>query len=391
MQAFFLGGLMTEDERSAGRSRLMAQMLTRGTKTRSMLEIARTFDNLGGRIGGGSGKHTVYLQADVLAEDFSKAFDVFADCVVSPAFPDDELAKVKTLTLRAIARKRDDWHSDAFDRLREALFTKSPYRLDALGTASSVKGLTDDDLRAFHRKSFVGKNGVIAVFGDVDPAKVRKAVIAKLGALPAGKSLLPETLPSALPLEKDVEVHATSRRPGTAVVYWAYPTCAMRDLGDRYALLVLDGVMSGINLPGGWLHTEMRGKGLVYVVHAYNALGMRSPGYFAIYALTQPSKVDETKAIVDKYVDKAKTGLVAEDEFERAKQMAITTRLLNNQTNHSLAMSAGLDELYGFGYDFDDRFEDRVRAVTREDLRRVAKKYFTHRVVVVVAPGEEEK
>jgi zinc protease len=168
------------------------------------------------------------------------------------------------------------------------------------------------------------------------------------------------------------------------VVYAGYRTCSMDALDDRYALLVLDGVMSGIGWPGGWLHESLRGQGLVYVVHAYNFLGLRQPGYFGAYALTRPDKVDEVISLFDKHIERAKAGLVPEDEFERAKKMAVTVELLGRQTNRSLAMNAALDELYGRGYDFSDSFPERVQAVTREDVLRVARRYLTHRVLAVV-------
>lgn len=388
MQAYFLGGVLREDEATAGTSHVLGRMLTRGTESRTALDIARAFDDLGGRIEGGSGNNTVFLTAGVLAEDFEQGFDIFADCLVNPSFPEDELDTVKTLTTQAIRRQDDDWHTQALNLLRSTLYREAPYRLNRLGTETSVQALTPDTLGAFHRRAFTGENGVIAVFGDVDVEQVKKLVADRLGGLPAGESLLAD-IPDEPPLEEDRKVVELTRRPGTAVVYAGYPATTLTDVEDRYPLMVLDGVMSGVGWPSGWLHRELRGQGLVYVVHAYVFQGIRVPGFFGIYALTQPDKVDEVVSIIDENIERAKADLVPEDQFERSKEMVVTVELLRRQTNESLATQAALDELYGLGHDFADTFAERVRAVTREDVLRVARKYFTHRAKVIVRPEHE--
>ncbi len=388
MQAYFLAGVITEDETTAGVSHVLGQMLTRGTKSRTALDIARTFDEMAGSINGGSGNHTVFLSAEVLSEDFARAFEVFADCLLNPTFPEDELAKVKQLTLNALERQHDDWEASALDFLRSTLYKVSPYRLNRLGTEQSVNAITPALLRQRHRDACCGSNGVVAVFGDVDPDKVKALVTRLLGKLPAAPGGPPREVAADKPLTEDVRASRQTGRPGTAVVCAAYPAATIND-ADRYPLLVLDGVMSGIGWPGGWLHDELRGRGLVYVVHAYNFLGFRTPGYFGIYALTQPEKVDEVIAVIEAAVKRATTELVPEDEFERAKKMAITVELLERQTNAALGAGAALDELYGLGFDAAEKFADRVKAVTREDVLRAAQKYLTKRALVTIAPAAE--
>jgi len=389
IQGYFLAGVLQENEQTAGTSRLLGKLFTRGTKTRTALDISRTLDNMAGSLTGGSGNNTVFLRAAALTEDFDKMMELYADCLLNPVFPEAELDKIKTLALHAIARQQDSWHNDAHNLMRETLFKVSPYRLNPLGTPQSVKAVTRDALVAFHRRTCVGRNGVIAVFGDLDVQRAKALLTRLFKDLPAGKGPLEVAAPKDKPLEKDRLATRNSKKPGTAVVYAAYPTCSMDQVKDRDALLVLDGVMSGVGWPGGWLHEELRGKGLVYVVHAYNFHGLRSPGYMGIYALTRPEKVDEAVSILDRNIARARRERVPTDEFERAKKMAITVELLGRQTNQSLATTAALDELYGLGYDFSDSFAERMRAVTREEVLRVAKKYLNRRVLVITRPGEK--
>ena len=388
IQAYFLGGLMSEDEKTAGLSNLFGQMLTAGTKTRSAFEISSAFDDMAGGIEGGAGNNTCFLRAHVLAKDFPRAFGILADCLVNPVFPEDELGKAKTRTLDGIGHQNDDWYTEAHNLLMKTLYKVSPYRLDPLGTPDSVKAITRDTLIGYHRRTCAGSNGVVAVFGDVDPEQVKKLAGSLLGSLPPGKDVPPLTIPKEPPLKTDVSVEKVNeKKSDTAAVQMAYLGCQLADVKDRDALMVLDAVMSGMNLPSGWLHEELRGKGLVYLVHARSAPGLRTPGYFEICALTRPDQVDEVVEVINKSIVRAKSGLVAEGEFEDAKRMALTAELLSRQTNESLGQDAALNELYGFGYGFSDGFADRIRAVTREDVLRVARKYLTRRALVIVRPG----
>ena len=72
------------------------------------------------------------------------------------------------------------------------------------------------------------------------------------------------------------------------------------DLGS--AMDVLDAVTSGIYYPGGWLHTELRGNQLVYVVHAYNFTGYDT-GYFGLYAATYDEALDQAMEIIDLHAE----------------------------------------------------------------------------------------
>jgi zinc protease len=143
--------------------------------------------------------------------------------------------------------------------------------------------------------------------------------------------------------------------------------------------------MSGIGFPGGWLHTELRGKQLVYMVHALNWLGL-DPGYFGIIAATQPEKAQEVVEIILQNVDKAKAGEISDEEFARAKQLAVIADRLERQSNSEIGADAAISELYGLGYDFSAQDAKRIEAVTKADVQRVAQTYLQHPTIVITTP-----
>ena len=139
------------------------------------------------------------------------------------------------------------------------------------------------------------------------------------------------------------------------------------------------------------MHESLRGgdRSFVYEVHAVNRPGI-TPGYFGIYAACQPEKVGEVYRIITEQLDKARAGTFTAAELERAKIIISTTEMMQNQTNSDRAMQSAIDELYGLGYDYREQFVEGVRAVTLEDVKRVATQYFTEPVITVVTPAPKQ-
>ena len=148
--------------------------------------------------------------------------------------------------------------------------------------------------------------------------------------------------------------------------------------------------MSGYSFPGGWLHNELRGQGLVYFVHAFQITGP-APGYFAVLAQTKPEKVAEVVGRIEKNIARARSGDIPPDEFRTAIEMVTALHAQENTTIAEQARQAATDDLYGLGYDYDKSFDARIEAVKLEDVVRVAKKYFTNRVEVTASPAEGKK
>jgi len=248
-----------------------------------------------------------------------------------------------------------------------------------------VERLSLDDIKQYHRVLLNPANMVVAVFGDINPDEAVRTVEKWYGKLspPADAPKIRFDRNNAIP--QVVTGHKQVQKP-TAVLVMGYPGPSIRDEADYTAMMVLDTIMSGYDYPGGWLHEELRGAGLVYGVHALQLTGP-APGYFVIMAQTRPETLAEVVQRVLKNVEKARQGEITEEEFERAKELLISYHAQQNITIAAQATQAALDELYGLGYDYDKKFDERVKAVTLEDVKRVASKYFGPFVLATVSPA----
>ena len=150
---------------------------------------------------------------------------------------------------------------------------------------------------------------------------------------------------------------------------------------------------SGYGYPTGYLHEILRGRGLVYVIHAVNSPGRSSktPGTFLVYAGCDAKNVTE---VVDTILEniarlQGKPEEMNVEWFGRSKDLAVVSEAMENQTPAEQAGASAVDEMYGLGYDFHLHFADRIRAVTLPDVQKVARARLSKCVVTVSTPNPE--
>jgi zinc protease len=157
---------------------------------------------------------------------------------------------------------------------------------------------------------------------------------------------------------------------------------------DRYALELIDEASSDL---GSRLFIRIREQmGLAYYVGAAQVQAL-VPGFFAFYLGTDPEKIEPVKqAFLDEIHKLSSEGLTAA-ELARAKKKLIGQQQIQNQSNDVFAYMTGLDELYGLGFNYYRELEAKVNAVTLDDIKRVAAKYFGKQayVLAIVRPPEK--
>jgi zinc protease len=366
------GGVRLEPANKAGVANLFTELLTRGTKKRNAETIASLVDDMGASMEPFSGYNAWGIQSQWLARDWRRGLSLVAESLMTPTFPVDELTRVKNQTAARIKAQGDDPLTAASLLLRKTYYGNHPYGRPALGSIDTLKNVSQADLQAYWNRVMLPNSIVISIYGDVNAAEVQRAAteIFKDFKRPGKITLTPVPAPALTKLTE-----ATQTRPGLAqtVLFWGYPGIEVRD-EDRYALDVLDAALSGANLPGGRLHARLRDNQLVYAVHAYDSPGL-DPGMFVIYAATTKENRDKVRDIVNEEVQRARDSDFSSDELVRAKTMSIAADAIDSQTNQAQASQSASDELFGLGYRNSERYEQRINAITLEDVRRVAQKY----------------
>jgi zinc protease len=382
MSAVFRSGLLAETPEVNGITRLMAKSLLKGTKTRTAAQIADQLEAVGGEIAVQAGNNSFAVNMHVIQPDLALAADILADVLLNATMSAQAVEREKEIQLAKIKEADEQPVSVARNILRRALFPEHPFALRSVGSAESVSRLSSKDLVAFRDRYVVARNGVVAVFGNVKAADVKKLFEQKLGAMPPGELALTDA-PTTPRLAKSKTVQA-ERDKAQAVLMLGYRGADISD-PDRYALELIDEASSDM---GSRLFIRIREQmGLAYFVGAGQMQAL-VPGLFAFYLGTDPEKVEEvTAAFLDEVRELSANGLT-QAELARAKKKLIGQQQIANQSNDTFAYMSALDEIYGLGFDRYKELEATVNAVTPADIKRVASKYFGGQphVLAVVRP-----
>jgi zinc protease len=387
MRAVWMGGLRYEDARTNGVNNLLAALVTRGTRTLSGDELAHEVEAMAGSIGGFSGRNSFGLRGEMLARHWERGVELLADCILEPAFSEEELEKERRQALEEIRTQADNVSSEAFRLFQQTLYTKHPYRLDVIGTADSVAGLTRRRLADYYKRHMAASQMTLAVVGDVDP----QAVVAKARALfgSAGKAAAPPEAPArpwdaAHPIVGQ-EVFKFQNKQQAHVVY-GFPATTITD-SDRFSLEVLATILSG---QGGRLFVELRDKrGLAYRVSAFSVEGV-DPGYFAVYIATSPENLAVARSGIEEELGKIAAVAPPKAELERAKRYLVGAHEISLQRRAALASTLAFHEAYGVGWDEYRRYAPGIVAVSAADVQRVAKKYLVRERAIIATVKPEE-
>ncbi len=383
MTVAFHGGVRVESESTQGLCNLAAQLLTKGTAHKSAVEIARQVESLGGSLEPFSGRDGFGLTLQLLASDMPEGLELLHEMVTQSAFSESEMAIQRELIVKQLQAENDEIFALGGRLLRRGLFQQHPYRFNPLGDEATLPKLTRQDCQEFAKQWLVPSNMVISVFGDVDPAAVRRQVEASFGAIPAQKSPWPAQLAEE-PLQTVQEQTLHLEREQALIMLGFRGSTHVAE--DRYALDVLTAALSGMS--GRLFQAVREAHGLSYTLGAVNIPGW-DPGYLVVYAATRPSEQPTVLRLLQEQLARtAEQGLTPE-EIEQAKRYLIGQNRMEVQHLVGLARRCAVDELFGLGYDAWKRYEANINAVTPAMVHEAAQRYLTlpHRAEVVISPN----
>jgi zinc protease len=384
VSAVFRGGLLAETPETNGITRLMAKTLLKGTKTRTAEQIADQIEAVGGSISSDAGNNSFSVSLHITKSDLKLGVDLLSDVLLNASMPEKAVAREKQIQIAGIQQEDEQMTTVARNILRQALFNHHPYALRSNGSVEAVQRLTQKDLLEFRDRYVVAGNGVISIFGNVNTAEVKQMFEQALGSMKPGALALTEAKPSA-ELRKPATVESKKEK-AQGVIMVGYRGVDVFSK-DRHALELIDEASSDL---GSRFFIRIREQmGLAYYVGASQFQGL-VPGLFAFYLGTDPQKIEPVKtALLDEIRKLASDGLTNE-ELARGKKKLIGQQQIAMQSNDSFGYQSGLDELYGLGFDYYKKLEHDVNAVTLEEIKQTAAKYFRDQpyVLATVRPPE---
>ncbi len=382
MRAVWRGGQRVEEPVQSGMSTLLARMITRGCGMLDATAVADRIDRLGGSLAGVAGRNSFGVAAEWLARTWQPGFELFADCILDPTLPADELARERRLLVDDQQAQADSPTHAAFRLFSEALYRDHPYARDVLGTAATISTVSRPALAAFYRERYPASALTLSVVGDVDVDEVITKVRARFDRISRAK---PAVQPFVSKVERasegwragfdgrpatDREVFAFLDRAQAHLVV-GFPGATV-DTPDRFALEILVSILGG---QSGRLFAELREKrALAYRISAHSIEGV-DPGFIAVYLSCSPAKLDEAVAVVRAELERVRVDGVTAAELERARTYLIGSHEIAMQRRAAVANALVYHEAYGLGWQSWSRYADAIHAVKPADITAAAAKY----------------
>ncbi|MFZ2655977.1 MAG: pitrilysin family protein [Victivallales bacterium] len=381
------GGVIREDKDNAGITRIMASMLTAGTKTYSEKELAALIDDNAIDLGINGGNNSVTISLNCHKNSLKPALEALKSILTEPSFPEKQFEREKENTIKMLASRKLAPQNAAEDKTCELLYRNHPYSHTAAGLEGSVNKITVGQVEDFYfKKCLIADKAIFGVAGDFDKEEILKSIndiIANIKWNEKGKDVLP-----AHPVFPDKKIRESVKVPREqAVVLLSFPICDNNN-EDRFLLNVLSKILNG---QSSRLFKSVREEsGLAYYTGISTFLGIHE-GYMSFYAGTRPDAVDKVISLLDKerrLLLKAKS--VTKDEFESAVARIREDLAEQKLDKHSLIFNSALDEYYGNGYMSPWTNEKIFTELKIEDLNAVIKKYFDTDAYVTVISGPQD-
>jgi zinc protease len=175
-----------------------ALLLRGGTSSRTAGSFAADVDFLGGSISAAAARDYSAVSGTFLSADFEAGLELFADAVVNPTFPPEQVERFRAQAAEQLFSARQNPAVQAEDQLWTRVFQGHPYGRSPLGTLESLGGLNREAVRAFHRDFYRPDRAVLAIAGDVDPELAFAVASDRFGSW-AGRAATPPRPPVPAP------------------------------------------------------------------------------------------------------------------------------------------------------------------------------------------------
>ena len=391
----FAAGSSFDPQDKSGVALLTAALLDLGAGNMDETGIAERLADAGAQLSSGVGKDraSVSLRTLSLAEHREPALAVMQQVLQSPRF---EKKVVQRERERAVSGLKDSLSRPATLAARafwRELYPRHPYGRQH--TVESLSSIDREDLLSFYRRYYRANNATVSLVGDLSRAEAELVARRLTDGLAArqlnkpGNSTAPAFVSddplTTLPGQVNSGEHFIAHPAEQAHILLGLPA-VVKGSPDYYALLLGNYTLGG----GGFVSRLMREvrekRGLAYSVYSYFST-LREPGPFRIGLQTKKSQTREALTVVRKVLEAfIATGPKA-DELKAAKANIIGGFPLGLDSNAKLLANVATIGFYGLPLDYLDTFQDKLRAVSADEVRRAFARYVRPEALAVIVVG----
>lgn len=367
----------------AGAADMTAELLTKGTKTRTATQIAQEIEFLGGSIESGAAWDASNITVRVMSDKLDKAAAIMADAALNPTFAQEEIDRYKTQVLDELEVNLKQPGALAGFVANRVVFGDAPYGHPLAGTPESIKRISRNDLINLHKNIYTPDNAVLVIAGDIAPDKAFAIAESNFGkwtgkqtsgAKVGGKSAVRENSAKFIPAKSGANVKKITvvdlPDSGQAAVYVAVNGIE-RQNKDYYQGIVANSVFGG-----GYsarLNQEVRIKrGLSYGARS-DLQARRAAGVFLARTQTKNESAAEVAQLIVDEIARLGTGDLAETELTPRKAVLTGDFARDLGTTNGLVERIGELAVYGLDLNEINNYIQNVTNISSDQARTFAR------------------
>lgn len=361
-----------------------SQMRVGGTTSKSAEEFDEAADFLAANISSGIGSTQGTANLNLLAKDVDQGLALYFDMLRNPRFQDDRLTLAKSQQLQNMERRND--RTDAIESREWArLMYGDDHFSTKETTKASIESITRADMVAFHQRYYQPAGFIFAVSGDFNTKEMLAKLEAATRGWPSNKMAVPPVpKPTNTVVAGVYTVNKSDVNQGRVSIGH---TGALRDSPDAQALEVMNDILGGGGFTSRITSRVRSDEGLAYSAGSNFGLGVYYPGVFrAVFQSKNPTTSQAIDIIIEE-INRVRTVKVTAEELETSKNAIVEFFPRIFATAALIAGTFAQDEYTKRPADYWATYRDRVRAVTADDVQRVAQKYLQPDKLVVLVVG----
>ena len=384
-QVWYKVGSSYEYNGITGISHQLEHMMFKGTENLAPNEFSRIIAANGGRENAFTGRdYTAYFQT-MEADRLEVSFRLEAERMRKLIIDETELIKEREVVAEERRMRTED---NPIAMTREAFnataFVNSPYHHPIVGWMSDINNYEAEDLREWYQKWYAPNNATIVVAGDVEAEAVYKLAEKYFGKLTREVTAVvkPQIEVPQLGMRK-VIVQTPAKLP-YLMMGWKVPVVKTADVAwEPYALEMLAGILDG-GASARFSRELVRGEEIATSIGAGYGLFSRLDDLFIVAGTpTKAHTVSELEQAVMQQIEELKSELVSEQELKRIQVQVVANKTYERDSVFYQAMQIGMLETIGLDWRLSEEYVKNIDAVTAQQVRAVARKYFIDKTLTV--------
>jgi predicted Zn-dependent peptidase len=373
-------GSRNETPAQAGVSHFLEHLLFKGTSRYSAIEISERFDGLGAAVNAATGKETTHLHARFLDEHTDEVFELLAEMLLAPTYPD--IDSERQVVLEEIAMYDDEPQDRVHDVLAEAVFGEHPLGRRVLGEPEVIASIPVPDIETYRSARYAAPQIVVGAAGHLDHERIVELAKRLVQPPAEGGGAAPEE-----PIDQSSRLCFLQKETEQYHICFGAPGLRRAD-ERRYPLAVLDAIFGGST--SSRLFREVREKrGLAYSVGSYNEQ-FTDQGLVATYVGTREDNVEEACSIIGAELARLRSEPVSEEELLRAKESVKGRLVLSSESTAARMTRISRATLFDLPIESLDEMLARVDAIEVDDLTELAGELYGAERLSAACVGADE-